>query len=399
MNVLLFLAGLAAQAPATPPVTSGWQDGFVVQSADGDNRLVLGATVQVDGRFSVDDPRPIINTFTIRKARPTVSGRVAKYFEFRVMPDFGNGTATLFDAYVDLRFSRAFRIRSGKDKTPVGYELLQGDPYLLFAERPLASNLVPNRDIGFQAIGDLSPRLSYAGGIFNGVPDGASSPGDVDANQSKDFAGRVTWQPFQATGGRPGAASGLGFHLGGSIGSQAGALPVFRTSVGQPYFSYAAGQVADGERRRVAPAVFYYCKSFGAFGEYMRSAQEIAGSSAAESVTNDAWEVTASWILTGEAASDRGVRPGRAFDPQAGSWGALQVVARYSSLHVDGIAFSHRLADPTASGGAQSWAVGANWYPVTPIKYYVMYERTSFAEGNAVRPAEHVVVFRMQLAF
>jgi phosphate-selective porin OprO/OprP len=399
MNVLLFLAGLAAQAPATPPVTAGWQDGFVVQSADGDNRLVLGATVQVDGRFSVGDSHPITNTFTIRKARPTLSGRVAKYFEFKLMPDFGNGTATLFDAYVDVRFSRAFRIRSGKDKTPVGYELLQGDPYLMFAERPLASSLVPNRDVGFQAIGEVSPRLSYAGGIFNGVPDGASSASDVDANHSKDLAGRVTWQPFKTAGVRPGAASSLGFHLGGSIGSQAGALPVFRTSVGQPYFSYAIGQTAGGERRRVSPAVFYYYKSFGAFGEYMRSTQEIARTSAAESVTNDAWEVTASYVLTGEAASDRGVHPGRAFDPQAGSWGAVQVVARYSELHIDPIAFSHGLAAATASGGAKSWAVGANWYPATPIKYYVMYERTSFGEGNAMRPAENVVVFRMQLAF
>ena len=154
-------AAAAAQTTSTP-FTAGWQDGFVVQSANGDNRLVLGLTGQVDGRFSLDDPQPIINTFTIRKARPTLSGRVAKYFEFKVMPDFGNGTAALLDAYVDMRFSQVFRVRAGKDKTPVGYELLQGDPYLLFPERPIASGLMPNRDIGFQAIGEITPRLTYA---------------------------------------------------------------------------------------------------------------------------------------------------------------------------------------------------------------------------------------------
>ena len=143
--------------PPAPPFTAGWQDGFVVQSSNGDYRLVFGLTAQADGRFSVDDPLPITNTFTIRKMRPTLSGRVAKYFDFKVMPDFGNGTAVLLDAYFDIRFSPKFRVRAGKDKTPVGYELLQGDPFLLFPERTLASSLVPNRDVGIQVQGDLSP--------------------------------------------------------------------------------------------------------------------------------------------------------------------------------------------------------------------------------------------------
>ena len=115
----------AATEPPSAPFTAGWQDGFVIQSPNGDNRLVLGLTAQADGRFSLDDPLPITNTFAIRKARPTFSGRVAKYFDFKVMPDFGNGTAVLQDAYFDIRFSPKFRVRSGKDKTPVGYELLQ----------------------------------------------------------------------------------------------------------------------------------------------------------------------------------------------------------------------------------------------------------------------------------
>src|SRR4051812_33451315 len=161
-----------AQAPASPgptAVTAGWQDGFILQSANGENRLVLGLTAQLDGRFSLDDPAPIVNTFAIRKARPTFSGRVAKYFDFKVMPDFGNDASVLQDAYFDIRFSPKFRLRNGKDKTPVGYELLQGDAYLLFPERALASSLLPNRDVGIQALGELSSRLSYAGGVFNGV--------------------------------------------------------------------------------------------------------------------------------------------------------------------------------------------------------------------------------------
>jgi phosphate-selective porin OprO and OprP len=394
-------AGAQTPAPTEPPVapfTAGWQDGFVLQSLNGDNRLVIGLTAQADGRFALDDPLPITNTFTIRKARPTLSGRVAKYFDFKVMPDFGNGTATLLDAYFDIRFSSKFRVRSGKDKTPVGYELLQGDPYLLFPERTLASSLVPNRDVGFQVQGDLSPRLFYAGGVFNGVPDGSSSTTDLDANNAKDVAGRIVWQPFRSTKTPAGALNGLGFQIGGSTGSQAGTLPSFRTSVGQTYFSYATGAAASGHRHRITPAAFYYYKSFGGFVEYVRSTQEVSRSDSRYDVTNDGWGVTGSYVLTGEAASDRGVRPGHAFDPSTGHWGALQLAARYSQLRVDPLAFTSGLTAATASRKASAFTIAANWYPAAFIKYYATFERTSF-DGGASRPTENVILFRTQVAF
>ena len=128
----------------------------------------------------------------------------------------------LLDAYFDIRFSPKFRIRSGKDKTPVGYELLIGDAFLLFPERSLASSLVPNRDVGVAAQGDLSPKFYYAAGVFNGIGDGASSSTDVDTNNGKDLAGRIVVQPFRSTQTPSGALNGLGFQIGGSTGKQTG---------------------------------------------------------------------------------------------------------------------------------------------------------------------------------
>src|SRR5688572_19157778 len=223
-SMALQATSLRAQEPA--PV-AGFQDGFFLQSANGDNRLQLGAVVQVDGRFSLHDTLGATNTLTIRRARPVLSGRAARHFDFRLMPDFGNGSAALFDAYVDLRVSPAFRIRAGKDKTPVGYEQLIGDAFLPFPERALASSLVPNRDVGLALQGDLAGgRVFYAGGVFNGVPDGSSSTADVDTRRGKDLAGRVVLHPFRTTQS-PGPLSGLGFQVGGSHGNQAGGLPSF----------------------------------------------------------------------------------------------------------------------------------------------------------------------------
>ena len=117
----------------------------------------LGGLVQLDGRFAPDDPlHQVEDEFVMRRVRTILQGRLAKYFEFRVMPDFGNGTTVLYDAYIDVRFSQTFRVRLGKDKTPVGLEQLYSDYALLFPERSLASNLVPNRDVGVQAQGEVA---------------------------------------------------------------------------------------------------------------------------------------------------------------------------------------------------------------------------------------------------
>jgi phosphate-selective porin OprO/OprP len=346
----------------------------------------------------VDDPLPITNTFAMRKVRPTFSGRVARYFDFKFMPDFGNGTTSIQDAYFDIRFSPKLRIRSGKDKAPVGYELLVGDAFLLFPERSLASSLVPNRDVGVAAQGDLSPKFYYAAGVFNGIGDGASSSTDVDTNNGKDLAGRIVVQPFRSTQTPAGALNGLGFQIGGSTGKQTGALPAFRTSVGQTYFSYATGAAADGGRTRITPSVFYYYKALGLFGEYVRSTQDVARAGTSREFTNTAWNVTGSFLLTGEAASSGIMRPRLPFDPSAGNWGALQIVTRYAVLDLDDDIFTAGFAGAGASEKAQQFTVGVNWYPASVFKYYLNYERTEFEAGALpARPTENIILFRVQL--
>jgi phosphate-selective porin OprO/OprP len=314
------------------------------------------------------------------------------------MPDFGAGVATLQDAYLDIRFSPRFRVRTGKDKTPIGYELLMGDPYLFFPERSLASSLVPNRDVGVQAQGDLSTRFTYSAGAFNGVPDGTNSSTDVDTNGSKDVAGRIVWQPFRSARAPTNRLSGLGFHLGGSIGDEDGALPTYRTASSQTYFDYASGVTASGAHQRIAPAVFYYYKAFGGFAEYIRSTQNVGRSGSIFDIGNHGWDVAGVYVLTGEAASDRGVHPRHPFDPANGQWGALELVARYSVVRVDPEVFANGLASPMSSEKADAVAIAANWYPNAFIKYYLTFERT-LLDGGAPSRHENLLLVRAQVAF
>src|SRR5580765_7169719 len=176
-----------AQAPAPPPVVVRWNNGLEVATPDGANDLQIGTLIELDGRFDLDDPlHEVINTFVMRRVRPIFQGRAARYFEFRLMPDFGNGQTVLFDAYFDIRLSPSFRVRVGKDKTPLGLEQLYSDYSLLLPERTLLTNLVPNRDVGIQAQGDVARGLiTYVAAVFNGIPDATN--GDVDTDTAKDF--------------------------------------------------------------------------------------------------------------------------------------------------------------------------------------------------------------------
>ena len=401
----LFAAPLGAQEapkPAAPVIAAG-QDGFAIQSADGDFRLQLGLLIHADGRFALGDTNgQVVNSFPIRRLRPYLRGRFSRRFEFYLNPDFAGGTLVVQDAYVDAVFSPAFRVRAGKGKTPFGFERLHPAANILFVERALPTALAPNRDIGIQALGDLSGGVvSYLAGVMNGVPDGSSA--DVDTNDGKDYSGRLIVRPFTRVAESP--LRGLGFAVSGSAGRQAGAaaLPVLRTqTLQQQYFSYN-GASADGTRTRYSPQVFYFHKAFAGWGEYVRTTTPITkGAVVQAEIPHEAWQVAASYVLTGETATDSstGVRPRANFDFGNGHLGAFQIAARYHTLRIGGDAISLGLATPGSSRKVESWTAGLRWYLTGNFWYTVNVERTVFdGDPDGPRKAENALVFRTQVNF
>lgn len=398
----------AERAKTSTNVTSG-RDGFSFRSADGAYQLRLRGYVQLDGRFfQEDDERPATDTFLLRRVRPIFEGTVFKNFDFRIMPDFGGGQTVLQDAYLDARFSPKLRVRAGKFKPPVGLERLQSGTDLLFVERAFPTNLVPNRDLGIQLHGDLAGgNVNWAVGVFNGVPDGSS--GDADTNDGKDIAARVFFQPFLTAGG---PWKGLGFGVAASTGDQEGTLTStglagYRTPAQQTFFSYrsdatAAGTViADGDRFRLSPQGYFYRGRFGLLTEYVLSRQEVRRADVAEELENTSWQVATSWVLSGGEPSFRGVAPKQNFDPQAGTWGAFELTARYSVLEVDEDTFPVFANLASSAESAEAWALGFNWYFNRNLRLYLDYERTQFEGGAATgdREDENILFSRFQIAF
>jgi len=393
------------------PVVQAGSDGFTFASPDGDFRLRLGGILQADGRFYVNDSsHQGANTFLLRTARPVLEGTVYRYYDFRFMPDFGGGKTVIQDAYMDIRYLPEAVVRAGKFKTPFGIERLQNETDLLFVERALPINLVPNRDIGLQWYGNLGgDSFGYALGVLDGVPDGGSADGDT--NDNKDFVGRLFTQPFK-NGGLE-LLRGLGFGVAGTYGKEKGTatspnLPSFNTDGQLTFFSYlsdgkASGTVvAAGQHDRISPQAYYYFRSFGLIGEYVRSSQEVGLGSNSARLANQSWQVATSYVLTGDAASYKGVKPRTQFDPHKGTWGAFELAVRFAKLTVDNDAFP-LYADPAKSAKeASAWAAGVNWYLNNNVKIVTDYDQTSFkggATGGKDRKDEKAVLTRFQIAF
>lgn len=405
----------AAKKKETPVLVAG-EKGFGFKSADGNFEYKLRGLIQLDHRsFGDDEVNNVdqLDGFLARRIRPTFEGTVFGKYDFRFTPEFGEGVnraqdsgniARVVDAYIDARFQPWFKVRAGKFKPFVGLERLQSGSDIKFLERSYVSNnILPNRDLGVSLHGDvLDGKLNYAVGVFNGSVDGSENTTTQDNNIDKDYAARVFVQPFKDSDS---ALAGLGVGLAATYGDAEGTasvtnLPSGYKTPGQAnnFFSYASGVVSDGKRVRWSPQAYYYTGPFGLLAEYAEVSQDVrrtTGAARNDTLKNDAWHITASWLLTGEDASFKGVKPKTPFTTDGSGWGAWELVARYQENNIDKDAFSSaaagagvRFADPrTSAESAKSWAVGLNWYLNQWVRLAVNYEETTFDGGGSVNSA------------
>ena len=467
---------LATTTKSTPIVKAN-EKGFGFESADGENVIKLRGLIQADYHSYQDGANDVRNrsnqragnldangfhdandTALLRRVRPTIEGTVLGKYDFRFTPDFAGGNTLAVDAYVDARLNPAFKIRAGKYKPFVGLERLQSASDIKFIERSYVTNaILPNRDLGVSVYGDIfGDKLNYAFGVNNGVVDGGNISTGSEFDSSKEFTARLFASPFKD---ETNALAGLGFGLAGTTTDINGernlnftdtsvadatrnGLPSYLTDGQQTFFRYNSASVADGKRIRIAPQLNYYYGSFGLISEYARVKQDVSlstGGSASgggaggtnsvikagtnKSLSHDAWQVAVSYLLTGEDASFKGVKPKQNFDLDKGGWGAWELVARYSEINLDDDTFKNKAGTSlstdtyadlsTSAKSAQSWTTGVNWYLNPNAKIALNYSHTIFDGGAGVgitpinatgsivrdRESENALLARFQVAF
>lgn len=401
----------AAEAKKQPKITVS-EGRIEIASADGANSLRLRGLVQGDARFFFDDADAAQDQFLLRRARLIFEGKFAERYSFVVQPEFAGSTVSILDANLAVAIAPAFSIRAGRFKTPVGLEQLQSDSVALFNERSIATNLAPNRDVGVEVFGSLfGKRLGYQISVTNGVIDGGNSPAN-SANPEGDFtlAARIFATPFAED--KDSRLKGLGFGLAGATGNYDGTpLNVYRTDGQQTFFAYRGATASDGTATVLTPQAYFYSGPFGLLAEYFHNTAELRNGANAREVTNEAYNLSVGWVLTGEEASYRGVTPKTTFNPSAGTWGAFEIVARVARVDIDNGVFlggATSLAAPNNATEIFSYGLGLNWYLSRSVRAGFNVFRSDHklapgaavpASGNALSDDETVFISRLQVAF
>jgi hypothetical protein len=129
------------------------------------------------------------DTLEVRRARVGVDGRVKQVsFELTLDPQDEDDGTVLKDAYAQMRFNRAVRLRVGQFKLPGGREYQTSARSIDFMERSAFSNTVTaGRDIGAMLTGEIGRTFDYQAGLFAGDGRGRGS------RAGRTSAGRVAW--------------------------------------------------------------------------------------------------------------------------------------------------------------------------------------------------------------
>lgn len=399
----------AAETPSTPapaPASAGLvlqagPEGYGFGSADGANSLLVHPEVQADYSTIFNDaPKlgSVSNTFYLSFAGFQLDARLARLFHTRMLVDFSAGRLTLLDAWVEANLWPELTVRVGKFQFPIDEEALTPKIWLPFISYGFVSFLLPIRDTGLQLLGTFGDGvLSYNSAVVNGATAGTLNESDLDSD--KDLVGHLYLQPFRHTGVRPVEELGLGF--GASWGQRSGnlaspQLPVLGTYAGRPFFSYRSQAFAEGSVTRLVPEVQWACGPVALYANYIHDVEHPLG----VSVLSQAWNVVAALVLTGEAANAL-VRtvPEHPLDVAQGHFGAVVLNLGSGSVTVGANAFP-TLADPAVSmRRASVVGAGLSWYPVAGVGLLADYSHTFFsaADGAAVRPAEDLLIFQLEM--
>ena len=312
------------------------------------------------------------NTFLVRRARLGIEATAAEHYEFRLLPDFGQGMARVQDAYVNVHYLDQFQFEAGKFKQPFSYEQLIQDRFVPTMERSLIDQLVPQRDAGLMIHGQnlLGDRVEYALAISDGVING-----DFDTAPGKDFAARLAVRSFNSDrwsdwlrGWQMGMAITTGVE---GVGIAAPAT--LRTPGSVPFFNFLAAVREDGVRNRYGPEIVYIHGPIGVVVQYLYETDQYRTAPARPRVTVpiSGFFGMATVLLTGETRTtySEAIAPLRPFEirhPFANP-GAWALVFRMSRLVLDANAVFaaglDRLSDPAAnSNGATELTIGFNWY-------------------------------------
>jgi phosphate-selective porin OprO/OprP len=171
--------------------TAGYDKGFFIQSEDGKFKLGLGGRLQARFTRVSEDPGDGSPTeygydFSIPRARIQLKGHAySEDLTYKFQADFGKGSVSLKDYYVDYRFFDGLQLRVGQDKRPFSRQQMTSSGDQQFVDRAITDKAFgAGRDIGILLHNDYltAEGLEYAFGIYNGSGEKSNFSGSGTAD-------------------------------------------------------------------------------------------------------------------------------------------------------------------------------------------------------------------------
>jgi len=273
-----------------------------------------------------------------------------KGFEVEQQEDF-----TMIDYRLDIPFYKGTNLSIGNQKEPISMERIMSMVQIPMQERSAAADaLLPSRNFGAVVSGNAAQqRMSWAGGVFNNW---VNSKGSVGDNPTQ-LIGRVTWLPLITEDESSLLHVGFGIrHSTAEKGVRYLSEPEFNKS---PVFVDTTLIDAD-DALQTNMEVSWRKGPYWLSAEYNNTAVD---SPVFGDLDFSGYNITASWILTGEmrAYNKRSGILGPipvAKSVYQGGKGAWELSTRWSSVD---------LADGLIDGGQLDiLSVGVNWW-LSPI--------------------------------
>jgi phosphate-selective porin OprO and OprP len=339
--------------------------------------------------------------FNLRRARVGAQATIADQFSMDAIWDFGgtpDNHSSLYAADIAYIGFKPFVIRGGVYKWPFTLEYSQSATDILFLERASIVNIVGGLVAGADRVGGQfgAARERWFAAVF--LTGGRTGP-DARSDQRAVLA---------RAAGLVIKTDNAALHLGISgawlnrVPSSGGGVHAIDLS-DQPELqidnvppSLSTSSIAAQSALIGGPEVGLGWDRLWLQSEWYGIRVERAPSSAG-SLSFSGWYAQAAYTLIGKPRQYRpsvaawgGPSPVEKFNPASGSWGAIEVGARFSTVNLN---------DQGVRGGQQRvWSAVINWYPAEPLRFSLEYGHADVAEGKAPRSLNFVAL-RGQLFF
>jgi phosphate-selective porin OprO/OprP len=379
-------------------ITAGYDGGFFIKSQDDNFKLSIGGVLQSQLEVFSDSSRP--SEFLMRRARLEFEGELYNKFEFAMEPSFRIDEYGMEEIYLAYNLSPELQIKTGLPKAPFSLEEIIPRKHIDFAEHSMVNQFAPAEDAGILVLGTISDGLlEYATGVVNGS-------GEHDTTTNKDWVGRLVVHPFHNKENK--SLKGLQFGGACTIGHQNADISgnKIENEGGKEIveFSSTPAVTMKGNRTRLGGEVAWLAGPLAVMGEYVSIENDLVLGVNRKSVSNNVWYISASYVLTGEDKTFKGVTPDKPFDPSKGQWGAWQIALRYTQLNLDKDLTDFNFTIPgNSTTKVSASTVGLNWYLFKNIRIRTDFISNTYADPISVSgenlSKENEMIMQFQINF